>query len=74
MAKYRIVKETMYNKDGNELSTKYIVQKRLFGFLFWYDPFDDGYWSNGERETYKEAKELLESLLNKKVHEVVDEI
>ncbi len=74
MAKYRIVKETMYNKDGNELSTKYVVQKRLFGFLFWHDPFEDGFWSDGECETYEEAIALLEVLLNKKVREVVDEI
>ena len=74
MAKYMIVKETTYSKEGKELSTKYIVQKRFFGFLFWYDPFEDGFWSDGECKTYEDAKALLEVLLNKKVHKVVYKI
>ena len=73
MRKYRIVKEITYNKDGKELSTKYIAQKKLFGFLCWYDPFDDGFWSDGECNTYEEAKALLDVLLNKKVREIVYE-
>ena len=40
MTKYRIVEITRYQNTPKE-SKKYIIQTRLFGFLWWYDYYMD---------------------------------
>ena len=47
MAKYRIVEITRYQNTPKE-SKKYIVQTRLFGFLWWYDYYIDDYFDSLE--------------------------
>ena len=42
MTKYRIVEITRYQNTQKE-SKKYIIQTRLFGFLWWYDYYMDEY-------------------------------
>lgn len=36
MAKYRIIEITRYQNTPKE-SKRYVIQTRLFGFLWWYD-------------------------------------
>ena len=46
MAKWRITEITHYPGTKKE-SKSYLVEKRFLGFLWWYDPFDDGMYSDG---------------------------
>ena len=41
MTKWRITEITHYPGTKKE-SKSYLVEKRFLGFLWWYDPFDDG--------------------------------
>ena len=45
MTKYRIVEITRYQNTPKE-SKKYIIQTRLFGFLWWYDYYMDNYFNS----------------------------
>ena len=45
MTKYRIVEITRYQNTPKE-SKKYIIQTRLFGFLWWYDYYMDDYFDS----------------------------
>ena len=45
MTKYRIVEITRYQNTPKE-SKKYIIQTRLFGFLWWYDYYMDEYFNS----------------------------
>ena len=62
MAKYRIseIFVARYNKDATDVIyiPKFIVEKRVFGFLWWYNLFDDEY-SSGEFETLEKAEAAL---------------
>lgn len=60
MKKWRIVKVEKKTKSGKILNTHYQVEKRVLGFLWWYDPFDDGLYSDGCCDTLDEAIDLLE--------------
>lgn len=55
MAKYRIT-EVTFQPEGYK---KYLVQKRFLGFLWWYDPYDDGLYSDGYFDTYDKALETV---------------
>ncbi len=59
MAKWRIKEITHYPGTPNE-SKRYLVEKRFLGFLWWYDPFEDGLYSDGECYTYDEALKLVQ--------------
>lgn len=68
MTKYRIVEITrpkVYRNDH-----VWIVQKRVFGFLWWYNPFEDGGFSAGEFRQLEEARMAFEAL-GKKTKRVV---
>lgn len=58
MANWRIKEVTYYpgTKDENK---KYFIQKRLFGFLWWFDPYEDGLYGSGECATYEEALKIV---------------
>ena len=45
MTKYRIVEIIRYQNTPKE-SKKYIIQTRLFGFLWWYDYYMDEYFNS----------------------------
>ena len=45
MTKYRIVEITRYQNTAKE-SKKYIIQTRLFGFLWWYNYYVDNYFNS----------------------------
>lgn len=47
MTKYRIVEITRYQNTPKE-SKKYVIQTRLFGFLWWYDYYIDDYFDSLE--------------------------
>lgn len=66
MAKYRIVEVTY--PSGNK---QYQVQKRFLGFLWWYDPFEDGLYSDGYCDTYEEAINLINNRINYKEYRKV---
>lgn len=72
MAKYRIIEETFHPGTEKEYK-KYLVQKRFLGFLWWYDPYDDGWYCDGYFDSYEEAlqkaKELIEPVYRKIVWE-----
>lgn len=55
MGKYRILEVTHHPSNKKE----YYVQKRFLGFLWWFDPFDDGMYSDGHCNTYDEALNLI---------------
>ena len=58
MAKWRILK--IVTHPGTKFErTNYLVQKRFLGHLWWYDPFDDGMYSDGYCHTYDEALALV---------------
>lgn len=60
MKKWRIVKVVEKAKSGKVLDSHFLVEKRFLGFLWWYDPFDDGLYSDGCCDTVDEAIDLLE--------------
>ena len=68
MAKYRIIKRTNPYQGYTFL---YLVQKRFLGFLWWYDPFDDGMYENGHFKTLGEAKQAIAELQQKERHIVI---
>ena len=45
MTKYRIVEIIRYQNTPKEIK-KYIIQTRLFGFLWWYDYYYDEYFNS----------------------------
>ena len=47
MTKYRIVEITRYQNTPKEIK-KYVIQTRLFGFLWWYDYYCDDYFDSLE--------------------------
>ena len=47
MTKYRIVEITRYQNTPKE-SKRYVIQTRLFGFLWWYDYYLDDYFDSLE--------------------------
>ena len=58
MANWRIKEVTYY--PGTKYERKsYFIQKRLFGFLWWFDPYEDGLYSDGECSTYEEALKIV---------------
>lgn len=54
MQKYRIIKKEYFG--GN---VYYEVQKRLFGFLWWYNFENIDEYSTGIYKTYKEAEDAI---------------
>ena len=63
MTKYRIVEVNHYNH------TDYIFQKRLFGFLFWINPFSNA-WDGGEFGSFDEALERATNFIAQNNHKV----
>ena len=62
MAKYRIVEITRYQNTPKEIK-KYIIQTRLFGFLWWYDPFYDDMYSDGYFGSFEKALEEINNVI-----------
>ena len=58
MAKWRIKEITTYPGTDHERK-RYFIQKRLLGFLWWYDPYEDGLYSDGECSSYEEALKIV---------------
>ena len=49
-----------------------IKKKRFLGFLWWYDPFDDGMYTDGYFDTLAEAIERVIDILGyKETREIV---
>lgn len=55
MTKYRIKEVECFG--GRKV---YEVQKRLLGYLWWYNFRSDDFWSTGIFDTQKEAEEAIE--------------
>ena len=70
MAKWRI-KEITYFPGTEDEGKRYYIQKRFLGFLWWYDPFEDGLYSDGECYTYEEALKKINRRLTKKNTKIV---
>ena len=71
MIKWRITKITMRPGTVKETTT-YLVEKRFLGFLWWYDPFDDGMYTDGYFDTLAEAIERVIDILGyKETREIV---
>ena len=62
MAKYRIIERS---HPFQRYNWPYIVQKRFLGFLWWYDPFDDGVFEKGHFKTLGEAQQAIAELQQK---------
>ena len=58
MAKWRIKEITTYPGTDHERK-RYFIQKRLLGFLWWYDSYEDGLYSDGECSSYEEALKIV---------------
>ena len=58
MTKWRITEITHYPGTKKESKT-YLVEKRFLGFLWWYDPFDDGMYSDGYFGSFDKALEAI---------------
>ena len=70
MIKWRITKITRREGTVKETTT-YHVEKRFLGFLWWYDPFNDGY-TDGYFDTLAEAIERVIDILEyKETREIV---
>ncbi len=65
MAKWRI-KEVTYYPGTKDERKRYFIQKRFLGFLWWYDPYEDGLYSDGECATYEEALKVVNNELTYK--------
>ena len=65
MTKWRITKITRREGTVKETTT-YLVEKRFLGFLWWYDPFDDGMYTDGYFDTLAEAIERVIDILGYK--------
>ena len=71
MTKWRITKITR-REDTVKETTTYLVEKRFLGFLWWYDPFDDGMYTDGYFDTLAEAIERVIDILGyKETREIV---
>lgn len=71
MTKWRITKITRRQGTVKETTT-YLVEKRFLGFLWWYDPFDDGMYTDGYFNTLAEAIERVIDILGyKETREIV---
>ena len=71
MIKWRITKITRREGTVKETTT-YHVEKRFLGFLWWYDPFDDGMYTDGYFDTLAEAIERVIDILGyKETREIV---
>lgn len=71
MTKWRITKITSREGTVKETTT-YLVEKRFLGFLWWYDPFDDGMYTDGYFDTLAEAIERVIDILEyKETREIV---
>ena len=71
MIKWRITKITRREGTVKETTT-YHVEKRFLGFLWWYDPFDDGMYTDGYFNTLAEAIERVIDILGyKETREIV---
>ena len=71
MIKWRITKITCREGTVKETTT-YLVEKRFLGFLWWYDPFDDGMYTDGYFNTLAEAIERVIDILGyKETREIV---
>ena len=71
MTKWRITKITRQPGTVKETTT-YLVEKRFLGFLWWYDPFDDGMYTDGYFDTLAEAIERVIDILGyKETREIV---
>ena len=71
MTKWRITKITRRPGTVKETTT-YLVEKRFLGFLWWYDPFDDGMYTDGYFDTLAEAIEMVIDILGyKETREIV---
>ena len=71
MTKWRITKITRWEGTVKETTT-YLVEKRFLGFLWWYDPFDDGMYTDGYFDTLAAAIERVNDILGyKETREIV---
>lgn len=71
MTKWRITKITCRPGTVKETTT-YLVEKRFLGFLWWYDPFDDGMYTDGYFNTLAEAAESVNDILGyEEIREIV---
>ena len=71
MTKWRITKITRWEGTVKETTT-YLVEKRFLGFLWWYDPFADGMYTDGYFDTLAEAIERVMDILGyKETREIV---
>lgn len=71
MTKWRITKITRWEGTVKETTT-YLVEKRFLGFLWWYDPFEDGMYTDGYFDTLAEAIERVIDILGyKETREIV---
>ena len=71
MTKWRITKITRWEGTVKETTT-YLVEKRFLGFLWWYDPFDDGMYTDGYFDTLAAAIERVIDILGyKETREIV---
>lgn len=68
---WRITKITRWEGTVKETTT-YLVEKRFLGFLWWYDPFDDGMYTDGYFDTLAAAIERVIDILGyKETREIV---
>ena len=64
MKKWRITEITNYIGTKKETKT-YLVEKRFLGFLWWYDPFDDGLYSDGRFKSFDEALKAINDVIER---------
>ena len=62
MTKWRITEITHYPGTKKE-SKNYLVEKRFLGFLWWYDPFDDGMYDDGYFGSFDAALEAINDVI-----------
>ena len=62
MTKWRITEITHYPGTKKE-SKEYLVETRFLGFLWWYDPFDDGMYDNGYFGSFEKALEEINNVI-----------
>ena len=62
MKKWRITEITNYIGTKKETKT-YLVEKRFLGFLWWYNPFDDGMYSDGYFGSFEKALEEINNVI-----------
>ena len=62
MAKWRMVEIAHYRGTEKE-SRRYFVEKRFVGLLWWYNPFDDGMYSDGYFGSFEKALEEINNVI-----------